>query len=118
MKKKIQIVKFAVTSANQRLKIDTETEISHKNITGVFATVSNKDALDGSTLQLSVDENEILPKDFELSLVSPTSALSMQEVVYPMTELANGSRISGEYNDSGKASYPYDVRLYFIAEAE
>ncbi len=120
MKKKFQIVKITVESANQKVRIEADTEIKHKIVTGIFATISNSNALPKATISLSVDEEEIIPDDFELSLLSPTSANSLKDVVIPASEKANGSKIRGLYTDGGitGVTYPYDVRVYLTAEQE
>ena len=118
MKKKFQIIKLSVTSANQRIKIDTETNTQHTVVTGVFATTSN-DGYKNSTLELSVDEQEITPKDFEVALIMPTSTNTIKEITYPLQEKAKGSKVAGEYIDGGSASaYPYEVRIYLTTTEE
>jgi len=117
MKKKLQIIKVNVSSSGQRVRIDTESDTHFDKLKGVFATVSESHAEEQSTLKLLVDDEEILPDDFEVSLINPTTSISYKDVVYPFDEKGLGNKITGEYIDGGNAAhYPYEVKIYFEAE--
>ena len=119
MKKKIQIVKITVPASGNSVKIDTQTEITHSKVDGVFITISDYAGYKKSTIDLRVDEEEIIPEDFEVALLMPTSANSIKDVVFDVKEKAKGSNIRGTYVDGGEAdAYPYDVRVYFTTEKE
>ncbi len=117
MKKKLQIIKLNVASSGSRVKIDTESDTHFDKLKGVFATVSKLHAEEQSTLKLLVDDEEILPDDFEISLIKPTTSISYKDVVYGFNEKGLGNKITGEYIDGGNASsYPYEVKIYFEAQ--
>ena len=119
MKNKIQVISFDVAAANKTVNIDTETDIKHEAVKGVFAIVSDNDGKKQSTLKLSVDSEEILPKDFDISLITPTQALSFSEVAVSFDEAAKGSKVKGEYTDKGNASaYPYNVKVYLMTTSK
>jgi len=119
MKNKIQIVSFEVAQANKSILIDTETDLKHDLVKSVFAVISDQDGQKQSTLKLSVDGEEILPKGFDISLITPTESLSFSDVALPFSELAKGSKIKGEYEDKGHANaYPYTVKIYFGTTSE
>lgn len=113
MKNKIQIITVDIPSANAVVNIDAETDIKHQEVKGLY--VSSTKELIQTTGKLTIDGNEILPKDFELALLQPTSANSYKEVAMPVDEKAKGSKVKGEIIDGGVASaYPYRISVYLL----
>ena len=116
MKNKLQIIKIIVPVADAKVDINAETDTHYDKVTGVFFTASVADAEKQSTLQLKVDDEEIFPEDFEVSLINPTSTNALREVSYKFEEAGLGSRAKGTYVDGGNAtSYPYEAKIYLEA---
>ncbi len=113
MKKKFQIIPVTVTSANQTVAFDTETDIRHESVNGVFVTISNQSAK--ANLRLHINSEEILPRDFESALIKPEPYIPFKDVVWAFDEKAKGSKVKVEIRDiSNGATYPYVMNIYLL----
>lgn len=116
-----QIHTIKVTEANKRYDFDLLAKITNERILGFFMTstevVDNelKSNLNHSTVQLTIDNEEIIPNDTDASLFSSKINAGFYENIYPCNEKANGSQIKGAYISGGESTFkgPYEVKLYF-----
>ncbi len=117
MKNKLQIITLNITAAAQVIKIDTETNIKHKEVEGIFIS-STRDLWD-SEIKLSIDDEEILCPQFEARLLTTTTGLAYKDVAMPLLEKAKGSKVKGEYIDATHGPFsPYKVKIYLMTKQE
>lgn len=115
-KRKFQIIEKSVTSGAE-VAIDEISQKDYHKIEGVFIHSTDTQGTQDSLLELDVDNEEILPKDFEASLIEVNSYNSWKEAMLPLEEKADGSTIQGKYTDGGNASsYPYTLKLYIVCK--
>jgi len=99
------------------VKIDTETDLKHKEVEGVFIN-STRD-LGDSEIKLLIDNEEVLCPHFEAKLLTPTTGLAYKDVAMPLLEKAKGSKVKGEYIDATQGVFsPYKVNIYLMTKQE
>ena len=115
---KYQLLKIKVTSEKENVKFSADTDKKYKKLTGLFASLPNKDALFASTLELKVANEEIFPEDFEIKLLTCGENVTPNERFYNKLDCeAMGSRIEGRYVDGGNSeNYPYVALIYLQLE--
>ena len=97
---KMQIITVKINSPATRFAFETQAQITNDRIIGIILT-SNETGEDitkqinESTMQLTIDNEEILPDGFDCSLISAKSGNSFFENIYPCNERADGSLIKG-----------------------
>lgn len=114
---KMQIITVKITSPNTRFTFETQAQITNDRIIGIILT-SNETGdditkqINESTMQLTIDNEEILPDGFDCSLISAKSGNSFFENIYPCNERADGSLIKGYIASSNSASFtPFNVKI-------
>ncbi len=120
MKNKLQIITLNITAAGQVIKIDTETDLKHKEVEGVFLNTTQGAGFGNAELKLIIDDEEILPSKFEARLLAPSVSLSYKDVAMPFKEKAKGSKVRGEYTDKTNPSLfsSYSVRIYLMTSQD
>ncbi len=114
---KMQIITVKINTPNTRFAFETQAQITNDRIVGIILT-SNETGEDitkqinESTMQLTIDNEEILPDGFDCSLISAKSGNSFFENIYPCNERADGSLIKGYIASSNSASFtPFTVKI-------
>lgn len=115
-KNKFQLIKFTVPQAGAVVNINANSDRLYKNITGLFASLPEDKAFEGSTLQLFVNDQEVFPEGYELKMITCGQQTSPNERYYAIEEEAGGSTIRGRFTDGGQVSYPYTGTLYLKLE--
>lgn len=133
---RFQVITIAVSEAGQRIDIDTIASITNERIVGITLftpTPEGQRALAQSTLSLNIDNQEILPKDFDCSLIMHKADHSFYESILQINEPAEGKQITGTFtntsseeviseDDSGNVTtlgdIKYDVKLYLWSIAK
>lgn len=120
---KFQIITVKVQSPGVRIPFETQAQITNDRIVGIVLT-SNETGddinklINESTIQLTIDNEEILPDGFDCSLISAKSGNSFYENVYPCNERADGSLIKGNIIAPNSASFPtggFTVKIYLYS---
>jgi hypothetical protein len=116
MKTKFQIIKKTITSAGEVISLGGETLSHLEHVKGVFVSYSDGVSKPNSTLQLTIDSEEIFPADFEADMIAPKSGIGINNIAWPIHERAKGSPISGKYTDNSPAGgfIAYDVRIVLV----
>lgn len=117
---KFQIITVDVKAAGSRYQFETQANITNDRIVGITLTSTEnaKDAfssnLNDSTMQLTIDNEEIIPDNADCSLFSAKLNSGFYENMYRINERADGSLIKGNYT-SGTKNFPaggYKVKIY------
>lgn len=116
-RQKYQVLKLQVKSAGEIIKLSTNTKQEHDRITGVFVNIEQQNALVGSEIDLTIDDVEIIPEQFEVTLLNRTIGVSLNEMPYSFNVRALNSKIKLNYKDGAAAgvTYPYGVTVYLRA---
>jgi len=116
-RQKYQVLRFQVTEAGQVKTLNTNTKQEHDRITGVFVNIEHQAALVGSLLDLSIDDTEIIPEEFEATLINRTVGVSINQMPYEFDVRARNSKIKLNYRDGSApgVKYPYTVSVYLRA---
>lgn len=117
-----QIQTIKVTQPNTRYDFDMLAKITNDRILGFFMTstemVDNelKSNVNHSTIQLTIDNEEIISAGVDASLFTSKISSGYYENIYPLNEKADGSQIKGAFISGPESSFPvggYEVKLYF-----
>ena len=118
VKLKHQIITIRVDAAGKRFAFETQSKVTNDRILGIMLTTTETaddvyKNINDSTIQLTIDNEEILPDGFDCSLISQKIGNAFYDNVYPCNERADGSLIKGSFT-SGTENFvnPYDVKLY------
>ena len=120
---KHQIITVKVQTPNVRIPFETQAQITNDRIIGIVLT-SNETGEDinklinESTMQLTIDNEEILPDGFDCSLISAKSGNSFYENIYPCNERADGSLIKGYITAPNSPNFPtqgFTVKIYLYS---
>ncbi len=84
-----------------RVPIETTSHKTNERIIGITLHSDFEAALNESTIQLSIDSEEILPETFDCSLIAAKSDVGFYKNMYRLNERANGSLIKGTYVGGG-----------------
>lgn len=116
-RQKYQVLRFQVIEAGQVKTINTNTKQEHDRITGVFVNIEQQAALVGSLLDLSIDDMEIIPEEFEATLINRTVGVSINHMPYDFDVRARNSKVKLTYKDGSApgVKYPYTVSVYLRA---
>ena len=116
--KKLQVVKFEVNKG-ETVEFNGNTKTEHDRIKGIFLRLSNKEALQGATLRVWLDDTEIIPDDTEVALLHHSDDMAIKDVAFPIDEKAKNSPIRIIYKDNSQnlaVADSYHVRAYLLAE--
>ncbi len=118
---KFQIHTISVTKPDDRYPFDLLANVTNDRIVGITIT-SNETATDpeqkyinNSQLQLSIDNEEILPDGFDTSLVSAKIDKGFYENIYRINERADGAQIKGTFTCGpriGEIFKPFKLKIY------
>lgn len=109
-KVKYQLVTFNVTTPNQQVPIDFETDKLYNTVTGINLLLTDNNAR-FSTIQLDINGQEVFPENFETIRIRFRPHAPFGFDYHTLREPATGSKVKGKYKDNGTASYPYTVTL-------
>jgi hypothetical protein len=124
-----------ISIVHSRVQIDTTSHKTNERIIGITLHSDFEAALNESTLQFSIDSEEIIPSGFDCSLIAAKKDVGFYKNMYRLNERANGSLLKGEYVDNclvkdveqwfkdhpeketelyrdGKTSFFYEVKIY------
>ncbi|MBQ9212570.1 MAG: hypothetical protein IJ150_01335 [Bacteroidales bacterium] len=119
VKLKHQIITIRISEGGKRYAFETQAQVTNDRILGIMLTTTESErddelkCINDSTIQLTIDNEEILPDGFDCSLISQKIGNAFYDNVYPINERADGSLIKGTITSS--SSYfkePFDVKLY------
>lgn len=118
MKRYFKVIKKSITSAGQIVSISESTLEHAEKVVGVFTGFSDNQLKKGATLELKIDNNEIIPDGFEASLLASKDGVSINQVALKVDEKAGGTEVRGKYIDATPVGefVPYDFRLYLVCE--
>lgn len=112
---KYQQVFFTVTTPDQEIILDAETDKLYSTCTGVNALLYNPNAK-FSFIQLHIGGLEILPENFEILRIEIRQNVPFGYEYLTLKEPAAGSKIRIRYIDKTAFSYPYTVAFSFRLE--
>lgn len=123
MRIEFQLHTLKITQPNTRYDFDFLAKVTNSNIIGFFMTTNevadnelNYNILH-STLQLTINNNEIFPSGMSAAMYTHRVALAHDEAIYQFNEKADGSQIKGTYTSGGGTTFPeggYEVTLCFV----
>jgi len=117
MKTKYHIIPLTIETSGQKVVIDTNTKAEYERVKGLFLTCERISGADNSTLELSIDDNEIFPRDFDIMLAMVNPMKTFTDSIVKIDEKAKYSQVTGTYTDGGNAAdYPYNVKIYLVCE--
>lgn len=120
---KHQIITVKVTAPNTRVAFETQANVTNDRILGIMIVSCEKEKEDAykiindSTIQLTIDNEEILPDGFDCSLITSKIGNAFYDNVYPVNERADGSLVKGSFTSGSiqreNATFePFDVKIY------
>ena len=123
---KFQIISKLITAGNTRYTIDTTTNTTNERVVGIMLTTSEEEkdeaqkCINDSTLQLSIDNEEIFPDGFDCSLISSKLSAGFYDNVYAnVNEKADGTVVKGTFVSSATMfKKPFTLKIYLICEAK
>ncbi len=86
---------------NYRKPFETTAHKTNERIVGITLHSDFEEALDESTFQMSIDNEEIFPDTFDCSLISSKKDVGFYKNMYRLNERANGSLIKGTFVGGG-----------------
>ena len=87
--------------SHARKQFETLANTTNERIIGVTLHSDFEKALDESTIQLSIDNQEILPESFDCSLISAKNDVAFYDNMYRINERADGALVKGTYVGGG-----------------
>ncbi|MBQ3658322.1 MAG: hypothetical protein II956_16010 [Bacteroidales bacterium] len=87
--------------SHYRKPFETTAHKTNERIIGITLHSDFEEALNESTIQLSIDNEEILPESFDCSLITAKKDVGFYKNMYRLNERANGSLIKGTYVGGG-----------------
>ena len=84
--------------ANFRRQFETTAHKTNERIVGITLHSDFEEALNQSTISLSLDNEEILPEGFDCSLIAAKEDVGFYKNMYRVNERANGALIKGTFN--------------------
>ena len=112
---KYQHLTYTVTSANQQIIIDAETDKLYNTCTGINDLLTNETAKFGA-VKLDINGVEVFPEKFEVLRIMFRAHAPFGFDYHRLQEPAGGSKIKGTFTDNGQAIYPYDITFSFRLE--
>lgn len=110
---KYQPLIYKVNTPGQQVSIDAETDKLYKRVIGLYASVGDSDAVNTSTIALSINSKEIFPTGFEIKMITTGQEVSPNDRYFDLDEPAAGTKVTGTYTDGATASaYPYQFIIY------
>ena len=85
----------------KRKQFETTAHKTNERIVGITLHSDFEKALDESQIQLSIDNEEILPDSFDCCLIAAKKDVGFYKNMYRLNERANGSLIKGTYTGGG-----------------
>lgn len=119
-KQKLQIVKFKVAKG-ETVEVNTLTKLEHDRVDHAFVRLSNNDALQGATMRMWIDSEDVLPDGTEVAIMAHTENMSITEVAYPIGEVAKNSKLRIVYKDNSEnlaIDQEYEVAVYLMTSIE
>lgn len=115
-----QIYSMHVSKANERIDFDFLTKVTNNRVIGFFMTsnevIENEllSNLRHGTIQLNVDNEDIIPAGASAALFTASNNLSFYDNMYVMNEKANASQVKGTYTSGPVSTWhgEYDVTIY------
>lgn len=113
-----QLIKINVPAKDALVKFSVDTDKKYEQITGLYASLPEDEAIAASTLELKISNEEIFPEDFEVKMITCSQDVSPNERFYEKVQHeAAGNTLEGRFTDGGNAtSYPYTAVLYLRLE--
>jgi hypothetical protein len=116
---KYQLIKIKVGVAGETVKFTADTDKMYERIDGMFVSLPKDDSHFGSTLELRIADQEILPEGFETKLLACNQSTSPNERYFMFDKdeaiEAHGSHIEGRFTDGGFTNgitFPYQAIIY------
>lgn len=118
---KFQILTLNVTKPSERFPFETQAHVTNDRIVGVTITTDEvadnpeQKYINNSTIQMSIDNEEILPDGFDTSLISAKLDNDFYANIYRINERADGSLVKGTFTCGprlGETFKPFKVKIY------
>ena len=116
---KYQLIKVKIVAAGDSVKFTADTDKLYERIDGMFVSLPKEDSHFGSTLELRIADQEVLPEGFETKLLACNQSTSPNERFFHFDHEerieAKGSHIEGRFTDGGFVSgitFPYQAIIY------
>ena len=122
---KYQIIKVKVDAPGQTVKFSAETDKLYQKVQGMYVSIPKDESHFGSTLELRIAEQEVLPEGFETKFLAANQSSSPNErfFMFDKDEMieARGSHIEGRFVDGGfiaGITFPYTMTIYLKLKNE
>lgn len=122
---KYQIIKVKVDAPGQTVKFSAETDKLYQKVQGMYVSMPKDESHFGSTLELRIAEQEVLPEGFETKFLAANQSSSPNErfFLFDKDEMieARGSHIEGRFVDGGfiaGITFPYTMNIYLKLKNE
>lgn len=122
---KYQIIKVKVDAPGQTVKFSAETDKLYQKVQGMYVSMPKDESHFGSTLELRIAEQEVLPEGFETKFLAASQSSSPNERFFMFdkdeTIEAKGSYIEGRFVDGGfitGITFPYTMNIYLKLKNE
>jgi hypothetical protein len=112
---KYQLIKIEIKQSKEKVRFWADTDRLYAKVTGLMMSMP-QDSIRAS-IELSINNTEIFPEDYEVKLLSTTENVAPDERFYTLECEAKGSRVEGKLQDSGTSrDFPYTALLYLRLE--
>jgi len=112
---KYQLIKIEIPESEEKVRFSADTDRLYEQVTGIMISMPESDIR--ASLELSINNTELFPEDYETKLLMTTENVAPDDRFYSVICEAKGSRIEGKLQDAGKSrSYPYTALLYLRLE--
>lgn len=116
---KYQLIKVKINSASESVRFSADTDKLYSRVEGLYVSLPYDNSHFGSTLELKIAEQEILPEGFETKLLAASQSTSPNERFFMLGKdeniEASGSKVEGRLTDGGFAvgvTFPYTAVIY------
>ena len=103
-KQKNQMIELVIATRGQVIAIDEKVKAHITRLTGITLFSSDENAYIGSTLDLTIDNNEIFPKGFKARWIRDREGVNVNQLPYSLDENGNNTVITGTYTDDTPAA--------------
>ena len=104
---KWQVITVNVFKAGEHVKINDLASVTNERIRGIVLTASTSfayDALKRAYMDLTIDQEEVFPQDFDTSLILKLDECTLKQCLLNCNFHADGSQITGNFYDRTPAT--------------
>ncbi|MCB0396831.1 MAG: hypothetical protein KDD36_09270 [Flavobacteriales bacterium] len=111
---KIQLLEKEVAAPGDTIRISEDLDKDYKKLTGI--SFLDNIGLDNILRSISLDGDDLFPKDFEVAFLQTSPFVAPDERFYSLDKMADGKKLEIDFQDDGTGSYPKTIRVYLRLE--